>query len=178
MRDRRGVVLVGGLLLLAACSDRGGDEQSTTTAPESTTTAAPVAVEDPDLAFQPVLASGPCSALGGVPDQRAELCYTLGEPIPPEGLLEAADAMRAPDGAAVRITLTTDGIARFNDLAAACFTRAPSCPSGQIAVLSGGRVVSAPSVMAASFERDQIQLSGAWTGEEADALVHQILGDR
>jgi hypothetical protein len=176
MRGARGVVLVGVLVLLAACSDSGGDERPTTTARESTSTTASAAVEDADLAFQPVLASGPCGSFGGVPDRRSELCYELGDPIPPEGMLEAAEAVLAPDGASVHLTLTTDGIARFNDLAATCFARAPSCPSGQVAVLSGGQVVSAPAVMAESFERDQIQLSGDWTRDEADALVAQILG--
>jgi len=68
-----------------------------------------------------------------------------------------------------------EGIGRFNEIAATCSAGSPICPAtmgdhGQLAVVVDGRVVSAPTITEASFERDQIQISGAFTEGEAKEL--------
>lgn len=64
-----------------------------------------------------------------------------------------------------------DGIAAFNTMASECFSRQPTCPSGQLAIVLDSVVVSAPTIQQASFERDQIQISGSFTESEAKDLA-------
>lgn len=54
----------------------------------------------------------------------------------------------------------SEGIAEFNQLADTCVELAASCPTGQLAVVVDGVVVSAPAIQERTFERDQIQISG------------------
>jgi preprotein translocase subunit SecD len=69
-----------------------------------------------------------------------------------------------------------DGIDLFNAVAAACYGGAPECPAqasgrGQLAIVLDGEVLSAPSINESSFSRDQIQISGSFTEEEAKNLA-------
>ena len=68
-------------------------------------------------------------------------------------------------------TSGSPGIDDFNVIAAACNAFQPSCPAGRVAIEIDGFVESAPSVNAASFERDQITISGSFTEEEAKDLA-------
>ncbi len=63
------------------------------------------------------------------------------------------------------------GIAEFNAMAAECFSRLPACPSGQLAIVLDSVVVSAPTIQQASFQRDQIQISGSFSESEAKDLA-------
>jgi len=74
-----------------------------------------------------------------------------------------------------------DGIALFNAAAVACNGGAnPECPAqpggtnGQLAIVLDSVVVSAPEIQAASFDRDQIQISGSFDRGEADDLALQL----
>ncbi|MFZ4518713.1 MAG: protein translocase subunit SecD [Microthrixaceae bacterium] len=69
-----------------------------------------------------------------------------------------------------------DGIDKFNEVAAKCFSGAPECPAsgggkGRLAIVLDGDVLSAPSINESSFKRDQIQISGSFTEEEAKNLA-------
>ena len=66
------------------------------------------------------------------------------------------------------------GIDAFNEVAAACYRREPRCPEGQLAIVVDGTVVSAPMINADHFERDQIEISGNFTKEAAEALAAQM----
>jgi preprotein translocase subunit SecD len=66
------------------------------------------------------------------------------------------------------------GIEDFNELAAECSAMGPGCPTGQLAVVVGDEVVSAPTVQAPSFARDEIQISGSFTKQEAEDLAERI----
>lgn len=74
---------------------------------------------------------------------------------------------------AIQLTLRegADGIDAFNALAAACHATTAACPSGQLAIVVDGTVVSAPRINAPSFERDLISISGVFTAAEADDLA-------
>ena len=64
-----------------------------------------------------------------------------------------------------------DGIAQFNAMASECFSRGPTCPSGQLAIVLDSNVVSAPTIQQAAFQRDQIQISGSFGESEAKDLA-------
>lgn len=64
------------------------------------------------------------------------------------------------------------GIDLFNEVSRRCHGRAPSCPTGQVAIELDNEVVSAPTVQADSaffepFERSSITISGGFTEQEA-----------
>ena len=59
----------------------------------------------------------------------------------------------------------------FNKMAADCYNGAPDCPTRQLAIVLDGRVVSAPSINAPSFQADRIQISGSFTESEAKDLA-------
>lgn len=98
-------------------------------------------------------------------------CYSLA----PSGLtndaLEDASAT-SPDGSwVVNPIFTEAGIEAFNALAAECVDTTDACPTGMVALAVDGEVVSAPTVQVASFQRDQIQISGEFTQAEAPAIA-------
>lgn len=45
-------------------------------------------------------------------------------------------------------------------MAARCFVREPDCPTGQLALVADGVVLSAPTIQTSAFEADKIQISG------------------
>jgi preprotein translocase subunit SecD len=70
-----------------------------------------------------------------------------------------------------------DGIDKFNAVAAKCFAADPTCPAlsadgkGLLGIILDDIVLSAPSINVASFERDQIQISGDFDKESAESLA-------
>ena len=64
-----------------------------------------------------------------------------------------------------------DGIDKFNLAAQACNSKSQSCPTGQLAIVLDARVISAPGIQQASFERDQIQISGSFDERGASDLA-------
>ena len=64
------------------------------------------------------------------------------------------------------------GIDLFNEVSRRCHGRAPSCPTGQVAIELDNEVVSAPAVQADNalfepFERSSITISGGFSEQEA-----------
>ena len=68
----------------------------------------------------------------------------------------------------------SDGIGLFNAAAGQCFSKATTCPTGQLAVVLDGKVISAPTINSASFQADQIQISGSFTEGTAKDLARQL----
>lgn len=65
-----------------------------------------------------------------------------------------------------------EGIDKFNHAASACFNQVPDiCPSGRLAIVLDGVVVSAPNVNAPRFDRDRVQISGGFNQREASDLA-------
>lgn len=101
-------------------------------------------------------------------DGKEELRYQLGPTGATGDILSGADARLEGLGTwIVAVEVRSSGIDRFNELAAQCFAKQASCPSGQLAIVLDDEVVSAPSINAPSFARDAISISGSFT--EADA---------
>jgi hypothetical protein len=192
MAGRR-VKMLAATLLVAAC---GGGETAVVT--ETTLAGLAPGV----IAFRPVLnvcsvvdddeppdAGANCSAgLGaGVnqavlphlgPGGAIEAYYLVGPVLADGSSLESAHASLAMGHWVVNPIFRAgpDGIDRFNGAAAPCAARDATCPMGQLAIVTGGEVVSAPAVHRADFERDQIQISGDFDEAAATALVDHLLG--
>lgn len=165
-----------------------------TSAPDSTDVAAAEPSAPADLEFRPVLQQLPP---GGTPDGEGGCatpdgswsadqpvlavqveggqevgCYELGPAEVDGAVVESAAA--SEDGMGnwmISLVLTTDGIAAFNETARTCFDAAPTCPTRQLAIVVDRTVISAPSINAPEFERDQISISGGFTQAEAEALA-------
>ncbi len=65
----------------------------------------------------------------------------------------------------------SDGIGGFNAVAGQCFSKGSTCPTGQLAIVLDGRVLSAPSINSQSFKADQIEISGSFTERTAKDLA-------
>jgi len=63
-----------------------------------------------------------------------------------------------------------DGDVLWNQLAAECFNKTAQCPTGQLAMVLDGTVISAPTVREPSFT-DTVQISGSFTDAEARDLA-------
>jgi preprotein translocase subunit SecD len=74
----------------------------------------------------------------------------------------------------IALTLSSDALRVFNGSAAHCFNRALDCPSGQIAIVIDGVVVSSPEIQQPGFEADQFQISGDYTEAEARDLASRF----
>ena len=64
-----------------------------------------------------------------------------------------------------------EGDVQWNKMAAACFNRTEVCPTGQLAMVLDGTVISAPSVNEPEFTGGSVQISGSFTAEEAQDLA-------
>jgi preprotein translocase subunit SecD len=92
-------------------------------------------------------------------------------------MVETASVSLGPVGWQVNPTFNSgpEGIDKFNAVAAVCFTGDPDiCPSRQLAVVLDHQVISAPTINAARFSRDQIVISGSFTEEEARRLSESL----
>jgi preprotein translocase subunit SecD len=100
--------------------------------------------------------------------------FTLGPTLLLGDSLETARATLTPNGEwVVNPTFRggADGIDKFNAAAGQCFSQAPTCPTGRLAIVLDSRVVSAPNIQQASFDRDGIQISGSFTERSARDLA-------
>lgn len=122
----------------------------------------------------------PCRTPGMRPDPAGESCYRLGdEPTLGTDIIEdavASEAQSVSGEAAwqVDLTLGAGGIDAFNDVAAECFRLTAACPSGRLALVVDDEIVTAPTIAAESFARDEISVSGNFTEDEARSVAEQL----
>lgn len=120
----------------------------------------------------------------GEPDEDGNRAkYQLGPTLLTGRAIETASAGLVQGKWVVNPTYKdgADGIDLFNKAAALCNSGAPECPAtapgdggaqvGALAVVLDGEVISAPAINAASFARDQIQISGSFTEQSAKDLA-------
>ena len=139
-------------------------ETTTTVSDASTTTVPQIAVSnDPnDPTANAVLEGdagavflvGPAGASGQVFNNDASADITTGNWVVTVGLRDGA--------------LGQD---LWNALTTKCFNREPSCPTGQIAIVLDGKVISAPVVQEAVFTGGNVQITGDFTEAEARDLA-------
>lgn len=167
--------------------DSGSDATTPpTTAPGTTDTTAPPAGSGRTAAS--LLPADVCA--NGVPNDLDEptqtvvlpqcqgdqliAVYQLGPTLLTGDSLEGANAQLGQGGQWVvnpSFRAGADGIDKFNQAAAQCNAKGTSCPTGQLAIVLDGRVVSAPTIQQASFTRDQIQISGSFDEGSARDLA-------
>jgi preprotein translocase subunit SecD len=143
-------------------------ETTTTTAPTGEpTTGFELTPREDDVADQPVVLAEYDD------DQNVATTYQLGPSAATGQIVSTAAAELSANGQwGVRLEIKGGGsIDAFNAIASQCFGHAETCPSGQLAIVLDSRVVSAPTIQQASFERDQIQISGSFTESEAKDLA-------
>jgi preprotein translocase subunit SecD len=146
----------------------------TTTAPAdgaTTTTAAPVA--STPIAPTPVLSDPTQQQV--LPLRGGGLC--LVGPAGGTGAVFESDATAdfVQNGWGVRVSLrdAADGVGVWNQLAAACYSRNSTCPSGQLAIELDGEIVSAPTVNQPSFTTG-VDITGQFSEQEARDLARVL----
>jgi preprotein translocase subunit SecD len=175
--------------VLAQIAPEGAPAPTTTTTVPTTTTAAPGESTTTTSTTAPAptttttevpttsRADNKADAQVVLPDADGTSRYVLGPAGATGRAVSSAKAELFGVGQwAVQLSMTSDGIKAFNEIAAACFTGQPTCPAigsdkGQVAIELDGVVESAPTIDAASFERDEIQISGSFTEKEAKNLA-------
>lgn len=103
--------------------------------------------------------------------------YAVGPVALTGSALETARANLADSGqwtVAPTFKSGDDGIGGFNAIAGQCFSKGSTCPTGQLAIVLDGRVLSAPSINSASFQADQIEISGSFTERTAKDLATSL----
>jgi preprotein translocase subunit SecD len=99
--------------------------------------------------------------------------YGLGPSELPADAVADAAAVQAPDGAwAVSVTLTEAAADDFADVTGRLSSVQP--PLNQLAIVLNGAVVSAPAVNE-RITGGELQISGAFTQEEAEALASSLV---
>ncbi len=176
-----------GLHLASAATSTSAPE---TTVPESTiaVTTVPVAAVSEAVAPPTTLAGAPTTtvtpstpdiSLSNEPDKiailngRDGLVYYAG-PAGADGQVFKNDAAAdiSNGGWAVTVGLQ-DGAAgedQWNALANECFTKSQNCPTGQIAIVLDGEVISAPVVQTNNFS-GSVQITGDFSEREARDLA-------
>ena len=115
--------------------------------------------------------------LPGAPDATGQVHHFLMGPALTTGAsLESAVAVLEFAQWNVQVTALEgpDGIDKFNEAARTCYYESPDpalCPTGQLGIVLDHVVESAPVVNARAFERDRINITGAFSEAEARDLA-------
>lgn len=174
----------GGPTTTTAPDEAGGP--TTTTVPDSLDDLLPEGLDDEGLTPR---AGDDANAEVVLPerdeDGQVVARYLLGPQLLTGSALEGAEAITDQLGTTWQVNPTfqsgAEGIDLFNEAAALCNTGAPECPPtstgdqgqpvGRLAIVLDGEVISAPAITQPTFERDQIQISGAFDEDEAKDLA-------
>lgn len=144
-----------------------------------------VVEESGDLAFRPVLQMVPPEAApecrgpdGPLHPQHADggeivQCYELGPADVTGAIVRDASAVQQQVGWAISLELHpgAEGLAPFNQLTPACFDRTAACPTGQLAIVLDGEVMSAPTIQQPTFDEQGVSIVGDFSQSEAEALA-------
>ncbi len=168
------------------------DDATSTTAADTGTGAddAP-ALDQSTLSPAQLAAFQACGIPGVTPDDDDEadayvvlvdtngnrLC--LGPTLLTGEVVETADVALGLGGAGWEVNPTfrpgEQGIDQFNEVADLCFNADPEvCPTRRLAVVLDHTVISAPSINAQRFSRDQIVISGDFEEDEARLLAESL----
>lgn len=135
------------------------------------------------VTFQQVSAgeTAPCAA-GAIPGETGTTCYRL---APAGMIVQQVENVRLvwPDGKngqttwGVEIELLPADAAKFAELSAKAAAVGEGRPGRQIAIMVGGRVVSAP-VITQRIPGPKIVISGPFERADAEGLVERLTGRR
>ena len=182
-------VLVAGAATVALVFAAGACSSSADVASTSTSgTASPPATIG-KLEFRPVLAVlppstpiGPDVLLEVDADDTPVLAYQLGPGF--EAAIVSAEPMQSLNGGGrwdidVDMAPGASGIDAFNDGARSCHALDATCPTGQLAVILGGQVVSAPRIAPQQatftpFTADELTIGGDLDRAAAEDFVAKL----
>jgi hypothetical protein len=74
----------------------------------------------------------------------------------------------------VQLTLSGEALRAFSSAAVACFDRTPACPSGQLANVIDGLVVSTSEVLQREYQTANIVVSADFTEAQARDLASRF----
>jgi hypothetical protein len=114
---------------------------------------------------------GPTSVADG------DVCLVLASPWINQSAIAYATVDSGADsaaGATVNPVLTDEGIKAFNEMAKRCFEMTDDCATGQVAIIDGDGLISAPRIMAPEFTKDQLTITGNLTVDRAAAIAAAI----
>ena len=170
---------------------KGRTISSATTVPNSPTTVDPatsstqVATSDTSIAVSTdaTQVASPTLGLGDDPNDPTQtallldkqgIAYVVG-PAGASGKVfkndARADVQTGQWAVVVGLRSGPDGDQLWNKLAAACFNKTAQCPTGQLAMVLDGTVISAPTVNEPEFTGGTVQISGSFTPQEARDLA-------
>ena len=154
---------------------------TTTTIPSNSSTTVPVI--DSATATPADAAAAPKVQLGEDPNDPTQtvllldkqgVAYVVG-PAGASGKVfkndARADVQTGEWTVVVSLRSGADGDIQWNKMAAACFNKTEQCPTGQLAMVLDGTVISAPSVNEPEFTGGSVQISGSFTADEARDLA-------
>ena len=147
----------------------------TTTAPPdstTTTTSTPTSVEDAFPLTKPE--EDTPEATVTLADKDGTVIYQLGPMEATGKIVQSADARLGQTGeweVSLAMRGGANGIDLFNQIAAKCYAHDATCPTGKLGIALDSVVQSAPSINEASYSRDQIVISGAFSEREAKDLA-------
>jgi preprotein translocase subunit SecD len=153
------------------------DTPTTTAPPPTTTTTAPAgggaAGEQPLLTTRE---GDTADATVTLPDLEGTTAYVLGPSLATGRIVKTAQADLENGQWVVRLEMRggSDGIDKFNSIAAQCYEANPDptvCPTGRLAIVLDSVVQSAPSIQQPSYQADQISISGNFGQSEAKDLA-------
>ncbi|RFS85211.1 hypothetical protein D0T12_09105 [Actinomadura spongiicola] len=167
------LVLAGLAIILVVDASRGGDDREGVDA-------GPAVLREP-VTFQQVAetSTAPCAS-GTVPDVEGTACYRLGADRMTIGRVRSIravyDGASGQTGWSVELKLTTADAAAFGRLTGKVAAQPEGSPTRQIAVVVGGKVISAPSVQA-PIPGGAVMISGAFDRAKAETFVKRMTGN-
>lgn len=164
-------------------SSRHASAPTITAAAAVTTTTVPADSASPSSIANPTDAAAPKVELGDDPNDptqtvllldKNQIAYVVG-PAGASGKVfkndARADVQTGEWTVIVSLQSGPDGDVLWNKLAAECFNKTEVCPTGQLAMVLDGTVISAPTVNEPEFTGGSVQISGSFTPEEARDLA-------
>lgn len=186
-------LIVGALLLASGCGGRDEAQSEGTS-----TTSSDVDTAWFTMAAVSALSDAPCSS-GATPSRDGAHCYQLEDGVVDASGIASATAVEdeapacelapgevlcvadgtsptppKPDTWSVPFALTDAAIESFNELAEECYQRAPSCPTGQVAIVVDDQVVSAPTIQQPVFDQDAFVLSEGFDRSTAERIANRL----
>ena len=161
-------------LLSPACTSDGDAERGAdaTTSTESPADTGPemtdVGPDDAGEAFavveiRPVVEISDAASApdGALLDERGA-AYQVGDPLPAGGIVGAEAFFGEAGGWSVALVLAegSPGVDDLNEIAAECEALSATCPTGQVALVADGVVLTAPALIGGPFEADEIVIHG------------------
>jgi hypothetical protein len=179
--SRRAPLIIGGVVALVLVLVVAGVAAYLATSGDDGYDGGPADLRQP-LVLQQVAAvsQAPCAA-GTLPEASGTSCYRLaggGMTVRRVERMKVEPPSGGMPSWTIQIGLTKADARAFAVLTAAAARQQPGTPGQQIAMVVGGRVLSAPAVNGGPITGGSVQITGSFTRSQAEDLVARIAGRR